>query len=156
MLNLLCFSRLDEFGDYHSPNICFAGIGAYLADNFLNVSLKVSASIVSPATLGLALASAAPTSTAQNEVGAGSGYTPQTLTMSSVSTGGSLMVASNASSCLYGTFNSSGAISGVVVKDTLAQGTGNIYYFGNLATARTVLSGDSIIVAAAALTITLS
>jgi hypothetical protein len=133
-----------------------AGIGAYLAGNILNASLKAVASMVSPATLGLGLCAGAPTSVSQSEIGAASGYTPQTLSMSSVSTGGSIMVASNMSTCSYGTFNASGPISGVVVKDTLATAAGNIYYFGTLATARTVLSGDSIIVAVGALTITLS
>lgn len=136
-----------------------AGIGAYLADNFLNVSLKQAASIVSPATLALGISLGAPTSVSMSEVLSASGYTPSTLTMSSVSTGGSIMVASNAAAITYGPFSSAQSLSGVVVKDTLAfsgGNQGNLYYFGLLATVRTVAIGDSLVIAAGALTITLA
>ena len=136
-----------------------AGIGAYLAGQILNVSLKQAASIVSPSTLALAISLGAPTSLSMSEVLSGSGYTPQTLTMSSVSTGGSIMVASNAVAVTYGPFSSAQSLSGVVITDTVAFSGGNqgdILYFGLLATARTVSIGDSLVVAAAALTVTLS
>ena len=136
-----------------------AGIGAYLAGQILNVSLKQAASIVSPATLALGISLGAPSSLSMSEVLSGSGYTPQTLTMSSVSTGGSLMVASNAVAVTYGPFSSVQSLSGVIIKDTLAFSGGNqgdILYFGLLATARTVSIGDSLVVAAAALTVSLS
>ena len=71
-----------------------AAIAANLAAQWLNVALKQTASMVSPATLGLALALGAPTSVSISEIGSGSGYTPQSLTMSSVAANGT--IASNA------------------------------------------------------------
>lgn len=132
---------------------CYAGIGAYLAQLMLNVTLKNTASFVSPATLGLALCTAAPTSAAINEVGTGLGYTPQTLGVGSVGAAGTQ--ASNSASCSYGTVNTALTISGVVVKDTLGT-AGDILYFGLLSAARTLASGDSLVVAVGALTITLA
>lgn len=136
-----------------------AGIGAYLAGNALNVSLKNVASMVSPATLALGISLGAPSSVSMSEVLSASGYTPQSLTMSSVSTGGSIMVASNANAMTFGPFSNAQSVSGVVIKDTAAfsgGNQGNLYYFGLLATARTVQVGDQIVVAAAALTVTLA
>lgn len=131
-----------------------AGIGAYLAQLMLNVTLKNTASFVSAATLGLGISLGAPTSVSQSEVGTASGYTPQTLSMSSVGANGT--IASNAAACTFGPFSTAQSLSGVVVKDTLSAATGNIYYFGTLATARTVSAGDSLVIAAGALTISLS
>jgi hypothetical protein len=136
-----------------------AGMGAYLTQKVLNVTLQQAASLASPATLGVGLCVGAPTSLSASEVGTASGYTPQSLTMGSVAASGT--VASNVNSLSYGPFSSTQAISGVVVKDTLsasvsAGNLGDIFYFGNLATARTVSPGDSLIIAAAALTISLS
>lgn len=145
-------SRRDEFGEYRSPNVCDVGMGAYLAANLLNVSLKQTASFVSPATLGAGISLGAPTSVSMSEVGTGSGYTPQTLSMSSVAASGT--IASNAAAMTYGPFSSAQSLSGIVVKDTLGT-AGNLHYFGTLATARTVSVGDSLVIAAGALTITL-
>lgn len=136
-----------------------AAIAANLAAQWLNVALKQTASMVSPATLGLALALGAPTSVSISEIGSGSGYTPQSLTMSSVAANGT--IASNAGALTYGPFSSIQAISGVAVKDTLglagsAGNVGNMIVFGLLATARTVSAGDSLTIAAAALTVSLS
>lgn len=136
-----------------------AAIGAYLAARLLNVSLQQTASIASPATLGLGISLGAPTSLSMSEVGTGSGYTPQSLTMSSVAASGT--IASNAGACTFGPFSSVQSLSGFVVKDTLSASAsngnlGNIYYFGTLATARTVSPGDSLVIAVAALTISIS
>jgi hypothetical protein len=138
-----------------------AGMGAYLAQLVLNVSLKNTASIVSPGSVGLGLALTAPTSVSMFEVGSLSGYTPQACGIGSVGAAGTQ--ASNSASCSFGPFTAAGSyvITGVVVKDTLALGAsngnvGNLLYFGMLSAARTVTSGDSLIVAAGALTITLA
>jgi hypothetical protein len=136
-----------------------AAIGAYLAQLLLNASLKQTASFVSPATLGVGLSLGAPTSVSMSEIGSLSGYTPASLTMSSVGAAGT--IASNAASVTFGPFSSAQSISGVVVKDTLALGgasgnVGNLHYFGLLATARTVGVGDTLVMAAAALTISLA
>lgn len=137
-----------------------AAIGAYLAALVLEVSLKASsASFVSPTTLGVGLSLGAPTSVSMSEVGSLSGYTPSTLTMNTVAAAGT--VASNANAMTFGPFSSAQSISGVVVKDTLGLGgasgnVGNLLYFGLLATARTVGIGDSLVMAASALTISLA
>lgn len=133
-----------------------AGIGAYLAGNFLDVSLKQTASFVSPGTLGLGISLGAPTSVSMSEVGTGSGYVPQTLSMSSVAASGT--IASNAAACSFGPFSSAQSLSGVVVKDDIAAtvNNGHIFYFGTLATARTVSAGDTLVIAAGALTISLA
>lgn len=136
-----------------------AGIGAYLIDNILNTSLKNVASMVSPATLALGISLGAPSSVSMSEVLSASGYTPQTLTMSSVSTGGSLVAASNNGAVTFGAFSNAQSLSGIIIKDTAAfsgGNQGNLYYFGLLATARTVQVGDQLVVAAGALTVTLS
>jgi hypothetical protein len=136
-----------------------AAIGAYIAAQVLNITLKQTATMLSPATLGLGLAVGAPTSLSMSELGTGSGYTPQTLSMSSVAASGT--IASNAAALTFGPFSSTQAISGFVIKDTLSCSSspgnlGNIYYFGTLATARTVSIGDSLVIAVSGLTIALA
>jgi hypothetical protein len=130
-----------------------AAVGAYLAQLVLNVSLKQTASLVSAATIGVGLSLGAPTSVSMSEVGTASGYTPQSLTMSSVGAAGT--IASNANAMTFGPFSSAQSISGVVIKDTLGT-AGNLLYFGLLATARTVGIGDSLVMAASALTVSLA
>jgi hypothetical protein len=145
--------RIDLDGGYHSPNEAYAGIGAYLAQLMLNVTLKNTASFVSPGSIGLALCTAAPTSAAISEVATGLGYTAQPLGIGSVGAAGTQ--ASNSASVAFGPVNTALTISGVVVKDTLAT-AGNILYFGLLSAVRTLASGDSLSIAAGALTISLA
>lgn len=136
-----------------------AAIGAYLAARLLNVSLQQTASIVSPSTLGLGISIGTPTSLSMSELGTASGYTPQSVTFNSVAASGT--IASNANAMTFGPFSSSQAVSGFIIKDTLSASVsngnlGNLYYFGNLATARTPLVGDYLIVGVSALTVSLS
>jgi hypothetical protein len=145
--------RIDEDGQYHSPNVADAGIGGYLSQLLLNVSLKNTASFLSPGSLGLALATGAPTSIAMSEVGTGLGYTAQALGMGSVGAAGTS--ASNSAAVTFGPVNTLLAMSGVVVKDTLAT-AGNIHFFGLLSAVRTLSSGDSLVFAAGALTISMA
>lgn len=130
-----------------------AAIGAYLTQLLLNVTLRNTASFVSPATLAVGLATGAPTSIAMSEIGTASGYTASSVTMNSVGAAGT--IASNANALTFGPFSTAQSISGVVVKDTAAT-AGNLFYFGTLATARTVSPGDQLVMAAAALTISLA
>ena len=136
-----------------------AAIGAYIAAQILNVTLKQTGSMVSPATLGLAIGLGVPTSVSLSEIGTNSGYTPQSLTMSSVAANGT--IASNAAALTFGPFSSIQSLSGWAIKDTLSASAangnlGDIYYWGSLATARTVSVGDQLVIAAAALTISIS
>ncbi len=145
--------RVDETGKYRSPNVCFAGVGAYLAANVLNVSQKAIASFVAPATVGLGLSLGAPTSVSMSEVGTGSGYTPQSVSMNSVAASGTL--SSNAVAVSFGPFSSNQSISGIFMKDTLAT-AGNMLWFGPLATVRSVIPGDTLVVAIGAFTTSLT
>ena len=136
-----------------------AGVGAFIAARVLNVTLKNTASIASAATLGLGLCLGSPTSVSKSEVGTLSGYTPQSITFSSVAASGT--VASNANAMTFGPFSSAKTIFGCVVKDTLAASAsngnlGNLYFFGNLGTSVVLVAGDTITFAAGAITISLA
>jgi hypothetical protein len=64
--------------------------------------------------------------------------------------------ASNTAAMTFGPFSSSNAIQGLIVTDTISIFSGNIWWFGTLLTARTVLPGDTLVVSAGNLIITLS
>jgi hypothetical protein len=64
--------------------------------------------------------------------------------------------ASNTAAMTFGPFSSSAAIQGLVVYDTTAFTAGNMLWYGSLLTARTVLPGDTLVVAAGSLIITLT
>jgi hypothetical protein len=106
-----------------------------------------------PTVNGIGLSLGAPTSLSMSEVGTASGYTAQTGSFAAAaSPAGSV---SNAGAHTFGPFSSAQAISGLIVKDTLAT-AGNMLAYGNLATARTVAIGDSLVIAAGALSISLA
>ena len=136
-----------------------AAIGAYLAARLLNASLKQTASIVSPTTLGFGLSLGSPTSVSMSEVGTSSGYTPQSVTFSSVGAAGT--IASNANAMTFGPFSGAKTIFGGVIKDTLSASAsngnnGNIYFFGQLSSSVVLVAGDTITFAAGALTISIT
>ena len=136
-----------------------AAIGAYIAAQILNVTLKQTGSLVSPATLGLALCVAAPTSVSISEIGSNSGYTPQTITFNSAAANATSV--SNAATLLFGPFSSRQSISGFVVKDTLALGgaagnVGNIIVRGVMGAPFCCSVGDYISIAVGALKISIS
>lgn len=108
-----------------------------------------------PANWGVALALGAPTSVSGSEISTGSGYARQTCTFgAAASPAGS---ASNANAMTFGPFSSAQSITGLVVYDTmLSLNSGNMLWYGTLTTPRTVGPGDSLVIAAGALTITLS
>lgn len=129
-----------------------AAIGAYLAANLLNVSLKQTASWTSPASLVLGVSSGTPTSVSMSEL-SGGGYTGKALSMASVAASGTL--ASNAAAVTFGTFTTARTIKAMMVKDSLPTGSGRMHYFGLLASSVICSSGDTLVIAAGALTITL-
>ena len=105
-----------------------------------------------PATNGVGLSLGAPSSLSMSEIGTASGYTVQTVGFgAAASPAGSV---SNTNAMTFGPFSSAQSISGLVVKDTIAT-AGNMLAYGPLATARTVAIGDSLVIASAALTISL-
>lgn len=108
-----------------------------------------------PATLGVGISLGAPTSISGSEVGTASGYTAQTVTFGAAGTPSGSATVTNANAMTFGPFSTAQSLSGLVVKDTLAT-AGNLLFYGTLTMARTVAAGDSLVIAAAALTITLS
>jgi hypothetical protein len=102
----------------------------------------------------VALSLGTPTSVSASEVLTNSGYVRQTaLFGAAASPAGS---ASNTAAMTFGPFSSSAAIQGVVIFDTSAFTAGNQLWYGTLLTARTVLPGDTLVIGAGSLILTLS
>jgi len=141
-----------------------AVIGAYLAQIILNVSLKNSASFVSPTSLGLGLAaSAVPTSSFGREPGTSIGYTPQAIGFASVGAAGTK--ATNSAAITFAGFNTKTTYFGMFIKDTLAGSSlfnskqlGNLHYFGAFSSPASLIvsSGDTVTLAIGALSISLA
>lgn len=130
-----------------------ANISAYFAKAMLDWGLG-GASATQPSSRLAALSLGTPTSVSGSEVLPNSGYLRQTALFSAAaSPAGS---ASNTAAMTFGPFSSSNAIQGLVVYDTSAFTAGNMLWYGTLLTARTVLPGDTLVVAAGSLIITLS
>jgi hypothetical protein len=132
-----------------------ANIGAYAAKQTLDWQLGGAGAITQPASRLVALSLGTPTSvSAMGEVATNSGYARQTaLFGAAASPAGS---ASNTAAMTFGPFSSSNAIQGLLIYDTISINSGNIWWYGTLLTARTVLPGDTLVVAAGALIATLS
>src|SRR5215471_2415504 len=130
-----------------------ANIGAFGAKQMLDWVLG-GATATQPASRLAALSLGTPTSVSGSEVGSNSGYARQTsLFGAAASPAGS---ASNTASMLFGPFSSSNAIQGVLIYDTISINSGNIWWYGTLQTARTVLPNDTLVFAAGGLIATLS
>lgn len=130
-----------------------ANISAYLEKAMLDWVLG-GAAATQPGSRLAALSLGTPTSVSGSEVLPASGYARQTaLFGAAASPAGS---ASNTAAMTFGPFSSSAAIQGLVIYDTTAFTAGNMLWYGTLLTARTVLPGDTLVVAAGALTITLA
>jgi hypothetical protein len=130
-----------------------ANISAYLEKAMLDWVLG-GATPTQPASRLAALSLGTPTSVSGSEVLPNSGYVRQSaLFGAAASPAGS---ASNTAAMTFGPFSSSNAIQGLVIYDTSAFTAGNMLWYGTLLTARTVLPGDTLVVAAGSLLITLS
>lgn len=130
-----------------------ANIGAHGAKQMLDWVLG-GASATQPASRLAALSLGTPSSVSGSEVNTNSGYARQTaLFGAAASPAGS---ASNTAAMTFGPFSSSAAIQGLLIYDTISIMSGNIWWYGTLLTARTVLPGDTLVVGAGALIITLS
>lgn len=134
-----------------------ANISQAMTKQMLEWSLSNMLSPTRPAACFAGLATGAPTSIASSEIATASGYARSTLIMqSTASTPSGSATATNTSGVTFGPFSAAQSISGIFISDTVSSGAGQGLWFGNLAVARTVASGDSLVVASAALTITLS
>ena len=130
-----------------------ANIGAHGAKQMLDWVLG-GAAATQPASRLAALSLSTPSSISGSEHNTNLGYARQTaLFGAAASPAGS---ASNTAAMTFGPFSSSNAIQGLLIYDTISISSGNIWWYGTLLTARTVLPGDTLVVAAGALIITLS
>lgn len=130
-----------------------ANIGAHGAKQMLDWVLG-GAAATQPASRLAALSLGTPSSVSGSEVNTNSGYARQTVLFgAAASPAGS---ASNTAAMTFGPFSSSNAIQGLLIYDTISISSGNIWWYGTLLTARTVLPGDTLVVAAGGLIITLA
>lgn len=128
------------------------GQGAY--HSMLNWSLKTS-SIATPPNLYIGLSLGSPTTISFSEVGTGSGYARQSMVFPAAASATSA-AASNSTACTFGTFSSSAVMSGIFIADSVSNAAGSMLWYGTVATLRTPLPGDTVVLGANALTITLS
>lgn len=131
-----------------------ANIGAFAAKQMLDWVLG-GATGTPPSSRLAALTFGNPSSvSALGEIQANSGYVrATTLFGAAASPQGS---ASNTASFTFGPFSSSQSVLGMLIYDTISINSGNIWWYGTLLTARTVLPGDTLVVNAGSLLITLS
>ena len=131
-----------------------ANIAAYAEKAMLDWCLG-GAAATQPTSRFLALGLGAPTSVSASEIGTGSGYTRQTAIFGAASSpAGS---ASLATAVTFGPFLTAQSITGLVLFDTQgSSNTGNMLWYGTLTTARTVASGDQLVIAVGSLVITLA
>lgn len=130
-----------------------ANIGAYLAKGMLDWSLQ-GATPARPNALWAGLAAGTPTSVSGSEIGTLTGYSRITaLFGAAASPAGS---ASNTAAMTFGPFSSTGSILGLQLWDGSPVNSSDMLWYGTLQTARTILIGDSLVLTAGALIITLS
>lgn len=133
-----------------------ANIGLWSQKNMLDFVLK-GAAPSAPAAVYVGLMLSAPASNAvSSEVAAGSGYARQSPGFGAALTPAGSGSASNSAAATFGPFSSSCVISGLLITDSVSISAGNVLWFGNLATVRTPLAGDSLVLAIGALAITLA
>jgi acyl CoA:acetate/3-ketoacid CoA transferase len=132
-----------------------ANIGAFAQKQILDwVCGGAVVNTLSPALRFVGLDKGTPFATTATEMGIVSGYARQTVSFGAAnSPAGSV---SNNTALTFGPFSSIATIQGLHMWDQSAAGSTNMWLFGTLQTARTVGVGDSLVVAAGALTITLS
>lgn len=109
-----------------------------------------------PGNVFVGLSLGAPSSISSSEVATGSGYTRQSATMGAAATPAGSGSASNNAAMTFGPFSSSAVISGLFLSDTVSSNAGTMLWYGNLATVRTPLIGDSLVIGVGALSITLA
>jgi hypothetical protein len=129
------------------------GRGAYAS--MLDWSLKTS-SIATPANLFVGLSLGSPTTVSFSEVGTGSGYARQSMAFAAAAVPASSASASNSTAASFGTFSSSAVISGIFLADSVSNAAGSMLWYGLVATLRTPLPGDQVVLNAGQLAITLS
>ena len=133
-----------------------ANLSALMAKNVLDWTLATA----TPAEVAgnfVGVASGAISSTATTgEWATGIGYTRQTGNMAAASTPASSAVASNSSIITFGPVTTAVVASGIFITDSVATGAGTQVYWGSFAAAKSLASGDSLVINIGGLSITLS
>ncbi len=130
-----------------------AGVSALYEKALLDYSLKGSTATL-PAAWAVGLSFGVPSSISGSEIATGSGYTRNTVTF--VAAASPAGTASNSLAMTFGPMSAAATMSGIQVWDTLVATSGSMIWYGTLATARTLGSGDSLVIAAGALIISLT
>lgn len=130
-----------------------ANISAYLSKAMLDWCLQ-GATPTRPSALWAGLAAGTPTSVSGSELGTQTGYSRVTALFSAATS--PLGTASNSAAMTFGPFSSTGSILGIQLWDGSPVASSDMLWYGTLQTARTVGVGDTLIIAAGALIITLS
>jgi hypothetical protein len=133
-----------------------ANISQYLTKAMLDWSLG-GATPTRPGAWGIGLSLGSPTSVSGSEITTGSGYARQTGIFAAAGTPTSSGTVTNASNMTFGPFSGACSISGIQIWDTiLTLNSGSLLYMGLLTTARTLIIGDSLVLASGALTVSLN
>lgn len=127
-------------------------ISAYLGKQILDWTLINAGTI--PANRWAGLAVGTPTSTGGSEMNTLTGYSRLTALFAAANSPAG--TASNSAPMTFGPFSSVGSVLGIHLWDGSPVASSNMLYYGTLQTARTIGIGDQLVVAAGALTITLS
>lgn len=131
-----------------------ANISAYAEKAMLDWVLG-GAAATQPTTHFIGLSTVIPGSTYGSEIGAGSGYTRQGMSFSAAASPAGSAV--NSLAVTFGPFSNACTLSGITVWDTqLGANSGDLLWYGTLATPRTMGAGDSFVLPSGSLLITLA
>ncbi len=133
-----------------------ANISQYMQAEMLNWVLG-GAGVTQPTKWGVGISLGAPSSTSGSEVGTLSGYTRQSMAWGAAGTPAGSGTVTNASAITFGPFLTAQSLSGLLIWDTmLSANSGNLLWYGTLATARTLGVGDSLVIASGSILVTLA
>ena len=107
-----------------------------------------------PTTRACGLSLGTPSSVSASEMATGEGVTRQLLTYNSAVAAG--QSANNSNAFTFGPFSSARTVIGLSIWDHGTSGNGNFWWWGTLATARTLGIGDSLVFNAGSLVHTLT
>jgi len=131
-----------------------AAISGFAQKQMINYSLGLGAP-TAVGTCGVGLSLAAPTSVSGTEVASASGVTRKTAIFSTCVLNQSF--ATLATAITFSPLSAAMSISGIHIWDTIgvAADAGNMMWYGLLTAPKTVASGDSLVIASGALTVSL-
>jgi hypothetical protein len=130
-----------------------ANISTFAEKLMLDFVLNTQAA-TRPVSWGIGVSLGTPTSVSASEIAAGSGFNRLAVGFgAAASPAGS---ATNSAAVTFGPASAAATIIGVHVWDNSGATAGNMLWYGTLATARTLASGDSLVIASGALVITLA